>query len=71
MNRSNGESPHTLEELVARTLFQDQHRHRSWDRSKGFLQANARKRAREAMNRCGIKNIEVDMVITDPKEGAR
>ncbi len=71
MNRSKGETPHDLQELVARVLFQDQHRFRSWDRSKGFLQANAKKRAQEAMRRAGIKNMEIVTEIIDPKEGAR
>lgn len=71
MNRSNGEHPHTLEELVARILFQDQHRLRSWDRSKGYLQQNARVRARNAMKYSGIQNVEIDMEIKNPKEGAR
>lgn len=71
MNRSLGETPVDLQELVARALFQDQHRFRSWDRSKGFLQANAKKRAQDALKRAGIKNVSIVTEIKDPKEGAR
>lgn len=71
MNRSNGEKPHTLEELVARVLFQDQHPMQSWDRSKEFLKANAKKRADMALKRAGIQNVAIVMDIVDPKEGAK
>lgn len=71
MNRSNGEKPHDLQELVARALFQDQHKFQSWERSKLYLKANALKRAGESLKRCGIKNCEITTEITDPKEGVR
>ncbi len=70
MNRTNG-TAHTLEELVARALFNDQHKFQSWERSKLYAKANALKRAREAMQRSGIKNVEIPMEIVNPKEGAR
>lgn len=70
MNRARG-NVHTLEDLVARILFQDQHRMRSFDGAKPYLTALSRKRAQDAMKRSGIKNVTVDMEITDPKEGAR
>lgn len=71
MNRSNGEKPHDLKELVARALFQDQHPYQSWDRSKEYMKANSKRRAEVAMKRCGMKNVELVTEIQDPKEGAR
>lgn len=71
MNRNDGEKSHDLAELVARALFQDTHRLRSWNHSKEYLKANAKARAAQAMKRAGIKNVVIDMEIVDPKEGAR
>ena len=70
MNRTNG-TAHTLEELVARALFQDQHKFQSWERSKLYAKANAIKRAKDALHRSGIKNVTIDTEIENPKEGAR
>lgn len=70
MNRTNG-TPHTLEELVARALFQDQHKFQSWERSKLYAKANALKRAKDALQRGGIKNVTIETEIENPKEGAK
>jgi hypothetical protein len=71
MNRSNGEKVHDLNELVARALFQDQHKFQSWERSKLYLKANSMKRATEALRRAGIKNVTIETDIVDPKEGVK
>jgi hypothetical protein len=71
MNRSNGEKAHTLKDLVARALFQDQHKFRSWDNSKLYVKANALNRAQLALERAGIKDMEIVTEVKNPKEGAR
>ena len=59
MKRVDASEAHDLETLVARALFQDQFPMRSWDGSKGYLQANAKKRASTALKRAGIENVEL------------
>lgn len=70
MNRSNG-TPHTLKELVARCIFQDQHKFQSWERSKLYAKANALKRAEDALKRSGVKDVTIETEIENPKEGAK
>ena len=71
MIRPDGSEMHDLQGLVARALFQDRFPMRSWERSKGSLQANSRKRAADALKRAGIPNVEIEAKVKNPKEGAR
>lgn len=63
MRRTEVSEAHDLQDLVARALFQDKFPMRSWSRSRGFMQANARLRAMTALKRAGIENVSIKTVV--------
>ena len=58
-----------LRDLIARALFRDSFRMRSWDSAKGYLQQTMYKRADEAIKRAGVENVTVPVNVS--KYGTR
>lgn len=54
-----------MEELIARAIFQDQFRLRRWSTAKPWLKQNSVIRARNAMTKAGVPNIDIEVEIKE------